>query len=178
MERAFLSNFRKASPTIAVSFYVNMTRNDDSIDHQSAFRNSFIFASIVQSEIVTGNLQNWQQVEESKHMSLRLKTASSRHVPAQPTQLSFLRNPHPPSPQIQLLKKIVPLVVDYDDEGGEVLDSDAPDRFHTRYSKVRHSGFSMRSWARPRGGGGAREMVTGGLDSRRPLPRVSLERIG
>src|ERR1700704_6906522 len=37
-----------------------------------------------------------------------------------------------PSPQIQFLEEIIALVVD-DDEGREILDLDAPDRFHAEF---------------------------------------------
>jgi hypothetical protein len=40
--------------------------------------------------------------------------------------------PQEASPQIQFLEEVVALVVD-DDEGGEVFDLDAPDRFHAEF---------------------------------------------
>src|SRR5882724_12463022 len=43
----------------------------------------------------------------------------------------------PPSPQIQLLEKVIALVVD-DDEGREILDLDAPDRFHAEFGIFHH----------------------------------------
>src|SRR5579871_5064421 len=51
--------------------------------------------------------------------------------------------PNPPyiyaasSPQIQFLEEIIPLVVD-DDEGGEILHLDAPDRLHAEFGIFHH----------------------------------------
>src|SRR5450631_1944578 len=45
-----------------------------------------------------------------------------------------------PSPQIQLLEKIIALVVD-DDEGRKILDFDAPDRFHAELGIFLHLDF-------------------------------------
>src|ERR1700686_1005937 len=45
--------------------------------------------------------------------------------------------PKLPSPQIQLLEEIIALVVD-DDEGREILDLDAPDRFHAEFGIFHH----------------------------------------
>src|ERR1700681_4747346 len=42
-----------------------------------------------------------------------------------------------PSPQIQFLEEIIALVVD-DDEGREILDLDAPDRFHAEFGIFHH----------------------------------------
>src|SRR5258705_10369087 len=42
-----------------------------------------------------------------------------------------------PSPQIQFLEEIIALVVD-DDEGREILDLDAPDRFHAEVGIFHH----------------------------------------
>src|SRR5260221_13543061 len=42
-----------------------------------------------------------------------------------------------PSPQIQFLEEIVALVVD-DDEGREIHDLDAPDRFHAEFGIFHH----------------------------------------
>src|SRR5258708_39965657 len=42
-----------------------------------------------------------------------------------------------PSSQIQLLEEVVALVVD-DDEGGEILDLHAPDRFHAAFGIFHH----------------------------------------
>ena len=52
----------------------------------------------------------------------------SNYSPASPHSL-------PSSPQIQFLEEIIPFVVD-DDEGGEVLDVDAPDRRHAEVLKI------------------------------------------
>src|SRR6267142_2715513 len=41
------------------------------------------------------------------------------------------------SPQIQFLEEIIALVVD-DDEGREILDLDAPDRFHAEFGIFHH----------------------------------------
>src|ERR1700688_2243471 len=45
--------------------------------------------------------------------------------------------PKLPSPQIQLLEKIIALVVD-DDEGREIHHRDAPDRFHAELGIFHH----------------------------------------
>src|ERR1700682_6801369 len=42
-----------------------------------------------------------------------------------------------PSSQIQFLEEIIALVVD-DDEGREILDLDAPDRFHAEFGIFHH----------------------------------------
>src|SRR3954468_9206058 len=42
-----------------------------------------------------------------------------------------------PSPQIQLLEEVVAFVID-DDEGREILDLDAPDRFHAEFGIFHH----------------------------------------
>src|SRR5258708_10155382 len=42
-----------------------------------------------------------------------------------------------PSPQIQFLEEIIALVVD-DDESREILDLDAPDRFHAEFGIFHH----------------------------------------
>src|SRR6187401_358392 len=42
-----------------------------------------------------------------------------------------------PSPQLQFLEEIIALVVD-DDEGREILDLDAPDRFHAEFGIFHH----------------------------------------
>src|ERR1700704_1621166 len=42
-----------------------------------------------------------------------------------------------PSPQIQFLEEVIALVVD-DDEGREILDLDAPDRFHAEFGIFHH----------------------------------------
>ncbi len=94
----------------------------------------------------------------------------------------------PPSPQIQFLEKIIALVVD-DDEGGEVLDVDAPDRFHAEILEVDAFDLLDAVLGQARAGAAdraqveaavfcARDRVTRAIDSRRRLPRASLERIG
>ena len=47
------------------------------------------------------------------------------------------RRSRAPSPQIQFLEEIISLVVD-DDEGREILDLDAPDRFHAEFGIFHH----------------------------------------
>jgi hypothetical protein len=43
-------------------------------------------------------------------------------------------------PQIQFLEEVIALVVD-DDEGGKILDLDAPDRFHAEFGIFHHLDF-------------------------------------
>ncbi len=57
----------------------------------------------------------------------------------------------PPSPQIQLLEKVIPLVVD-DDEGGEVFHFYLPDRFHAQVFEVDAVDFSDAVLGRGRAG--------------------------
>ncbi len=93
-----------------------------------------------------------------------------------------------PLPQIQRLKKVIPLVVD-DDEGGEVFYVDAPDRFHAQVFEFDALDLGDAVLGQAGAGAaygaeieatvlGARVSVTRALCFRRPLPRVSLERIG
>src|SRR5277367_1652609 len=54
------------------------------------------------------------------------------------------------SPQIQLLEEIIPLVVDHD-ERREILDLDAPDRFHAEFGVFEHLDLLDAVLREPRG---------------------------
>src|SRR6202041_1833726 len=56
---------------------------------------------------------------------------------ARPGMTSIFSEVRTPSPQIQFLEEVVALVID-DDEGREILDLDAPDRFHAEFGIFHH----------------------------------------
>ena len=71
----------------------------------------------------------------SKLINNKFCSAAQKHpsnIAQNDSQDRFVAFGERSSPQIQLLKKIIPLVINHD-EGGEVFDVDFPDRFHAEF---------------------------------------------